>query len=266
MEKERINREFGGSEAKYERYLTRQGRTRADTRDRLRRTVIIDSYLREHLLPLVQSPRKRELQQYYESHLADFSKPSRREMFLIEVPIASFIDRRRPVTDTDLSEATKQARKSIEDAAAALQAGEPFEAVARKYSLGVNKEAGGAWGFIESPLQGRWAAPSGRLFRLQADEVSEIIESEKCFFIVKAGQVETGGAISFQEAQPQIVEAMRQERFMKLRADFLQKELEQSTIGSLDAFVTEVLKGIQRHLQDNTPPEGWHTGAGAAAE
>jgi hypothetical protein len=74
--------------------------------------------------------------------------------------------------------------------------------------------------------------------------VGEIIEADKCYFMVKCGQVETGGTISFQDAQPQIIDAMRQQRFSKLRAEFLQKELEQSTIGSLDAFVTEVLKAL----------------------
>jgi peptidyl-prolyl cis-trans isomerase SurA len=246
MEKDRINREFGGSETKYEKYLAQRGKSRADVRQRLRRSIIIESYLREHLLPLVSAPRKPDLLRYYEGHRDEFSRPARREMFLIDVPAAAFLDRGRPATDTEQQSALRQARKTVEEAAEALKAGRPFEDVAKQHSRGLNQEQGGAWGFIGAPLQGRWAMPSQRLFEMQAGEVSGIIETPDGFFIVKVGQVEGGDVVSFQDAQPEIIDRLRQERFTRLRADFLQKELEQSSLSSLDAFVTEVLKALPK--------------------
>ena len=244
MEKDRINREFDGSETRYTKYLAKHGKTRDEIRLRLRRSLLIDGYLRDNLLPLVASPRKQELMQYYNAHNNRFSKPAQREMLLIDVPIAAFVDRRRPITQTNMDEAAGQARQTIQDAAEALKAGETFEDIVKKYSHGVNKHKGGTWGFISQPLQGRWAEPSKRLFELKPSETSEIIESAKSFFLVKCGKVEGGDVVSFQEAQPQITNTLRQQRFGKLRGEFLQKELDQSTIGSLDAFVTEVLKEI----------------------
>ncbi len=244
MEKERINREFNGSETRYTRFLAKRRKTRAEVRQRLRRKIIIDNYLRGHLLPLVPSPRKRELRQYYTEHIERFSRASEREMFLIDIPHHKFLDSRDPTSDDALEAAREQARTAIRAAAAAIDVGEAFEDVALRYSLGINRHKGGAWDSITGPLQGRWAAPSRRLFELGAGEVSEIIETPDSFFIVKAGKVQSSEVQSFQDAQPRIASAIRQDRFATLRANFLQEELNKSTIGSLDGFVAEALRAV----------------------
>ena len=78
------------------------------------------------------------------------------------------------------------------------------------------------------------------------NQSSEIIESAKSFFIVKAGTVEPGNVASFQDAQPRITMILKNRRFQELKAEFLQKELEQSTIGSLDDFVTQTMRSVPR--------------------
>lgn len=244
MEKDRINREFQGRETLYDKYLAKHGKTRGEVRERLRRSIVIDSYLRERLLPLVQAPRKQELLNYYNANLAEYSQTGRREMFLIEVPVGAFLEFRRRPTEEELAVATSKAHEAISQAAEALRQGEPFEEVAKRYSRGANAEQGGAWGMIEQPLKGRWETPSKRLFEMKEGETSEIIEIPGGFFIVRAGRVEPSKTLTFDEAQPQIAGTLRQRRFLKLRADFLQNELNQSTLGSLDEFVAEVLRAV----------------------
>jgi len=255
MEKDRINREFGGLETNYEKYLTRNGRTRADVRKMLERGVMIDKYLKDRLFPLIASPTRNELKKYYDQHVADFTSQSRRELFLIDIPIAAFLESRRVVTDAQIAAATVKARAQADEAARAIAAGKPFEDVARQYSKGLHKEKGGGWGFINEPLQGRWETPSKRLFTLNQGQVSEIIEAEKAFFIVKAGVVEYARTTPFTEAQPEIMKKIRQERFVKLRGDFLQKRFAKSQVGSLDNFYRRVLSAC--------PPPGGGEGAGA---
>jgi parvulin-like peptidyl-prolyl isomerase len=246
MEKDRINREFQGRETMYDKYLAKHGKTRDEVRERLRRSIVIDSYLRERLLPLVPNPRKQELLSYYKANSAEFSQSGKREMFLIDVPVAAFLEPRRRVSEADVARATEEAKSSIQGAAEALGVGQPFEEVAKRYSRGPNAEQGGAWGFIERPLQGRWEVPSKRLFEMKEGETSEVLESAKGFFIIKAGKIEEGKVISFDEAQPQIAYTLRQRRFGKLRAQFLQDELRLSTIGSLDEFVMEVTRAMPK--------------------
>jgi len=244
MERERINREFHGLETQYEKHLEKTNRRRADVREALRRSVVVDTYLRDRLLPMMPAPRKRELLNYYRKHLTDFSKAGRRELFMIDIPVAAFLPRSRHSLAEDLPLATQKARSAIEAAAKALADGQPFEDVARKHSKGVHQADGGAWGFISSPLAGRWKVPCERFFKLAEGRTSDIIESEKSFFIVKAGKVEPGIVVSFQDAQPKITRILKNRRFQKLKAEFLQKELAQSTIGSLDDFVTQTMHSV----------------------
>jgi len=244
MERERINREFRGLETEYEKYLEKSHKRRADVHEQLRRSVVVDTYLRDRLLPMVPAPRKRELLKYYRAHLADYSKSQRRELYMIDVPIAAFLEPSKRRLADDLPLAEQKAHRAIEAAAAALRAGQPFEEVARKYSKGVHRTDGGAWGFISSPLAGRWKAAYQRFSELEAGQTSDIIEVDKSFFIVKVGKVEPAEVESFQSAQPGIVRILRNRRFQKLKADFLQKELDRSTIGSLDDFVRQVMRAV----------------------
>jgi len=241
MEKDRINREFGGLETNYEKYLTKNGRTRADVRKMLERGIMIDKYLKDRLFPLIASPTRNELKKYYDQHQADFTTQSRREMYLIDIPIAAFLESRRVITDAQIAAARTKAKVQADEAARAIASGQSFEDVAKKYSKGLHKEKGGAWGVISEPLQGRWEVPSRRFFELGHGQVSEVIEAEKSFFIVKANVVEFGKTTSFTDAQPEIMRKMRQERFVKLRGDFLQKRFAKSQVGSMDNFYRRVL-------------------------
>lgn len=244
MEKERINREFQGRETIYEKYLAKHSKTREQVRERLKRSIVIDSYLRDHLLPLVPTPRKQDLRDYYESNKAQFSPSPRREMLLIDVPVAAFVDVADRGNPQAIQDARDAAKANAEEALAALKNGEAFEEVARRLSKGVNARDGGKWGFIEHPLKGRWEKPSMALFDLQEGEISDVIEAADSYFIVKVGKVEGAKGQTFTEAQQEIARILRQRKFAKLRAEFLQTELERSTISSLDEFVAEVLRAV----------------------
>lgn len=248
MEKDRINREFDGREARYERHLAQSGRTRSAVRESLRRSVVVDKYLYDRLVPLVPAPRKRDLMKYYEAHPAEFSRLGRREMFLIDIPIAAYLERGRVATERQIVVATAAAQARAEEAYAALQSGQPFETVAREYSQGLHREEGGAWGWITeaavpgaAPLENRWEVPSRRLFELETGQHSEIIHAARSYFIVKAGRIEPGTRETFQEAQPRIMQKLRMERYAKMRGEFLQKRLEEAHVGSLDEFFQKAL-------------------------
>lgn len=244
LEKNDINRLFDGRETRYETHLASLGKSRREVREALKRKVVVNQYLRDKLVPMVPEPTKRELKKYYDSHIADFSSEPRAEMFLIDVPIAIFFERGQIATERTTAAAREKARAAADAAKAALVAGEPFEAVAKKYSEGRMKSAGGAYGFVstrKSPLVERYDPAWKRLCELKPDECSDVFEANKAFFIVKAGRVESGGAQSFAEAQRVIATRLRDQNFIELRADFLQERFDRAHISSLDDFYQHVL-------------------------
>ncbi|MFQ5428825.1 MAG: peptidylprolyl isomerase [Phycisphaerae bacterium] len=261
MERDRINREFNGLETRYTQFLRKQGKTREEAREQLRKVVVVDSYLQDRLYPMIPEPRKRELLDYYKSHRSDYSRPERRELFLIDIPCAAFLGpEARP---DDLPLAVQKAREAIEAAARELAEGKPFEEVARRYSQGPHRADGGAWGDITSPMAGRWQAPYARFLQMKEGEISEIIEVDhpaphghtvKTFFIVKAGRIEPATVRSFRDAQPEIIRILKHESFQRLRARFLQKEFDRATIDSLNAFGELVMRSIPEPAQANGGP------------
>ncbi|HPF40504.1 MAG TPA: peptidyl-prolyl cis-trans isomerase [Phycisphaerae bacterium] len=242
LERERISREFEGLETKYENHLAAHGESREKIREKLRRVVIGESYLREQLVPLIAEPRREEIEHYYRDHKSDFTTEQRRELLMIDVPAATFLDRNSPMQrEQQVALAMQRAKNTIADARRELDSGVPFDAVARKYSK-FKQNDGGNWGFIREPLASRWEVPSRRFFELAPGQVSEIIETEDSFFIVKCGNVEGGVTTPFAEAQPMIVRDIKNARFRKLKSEFLQKELRKANIGAIEPFFRRALR------------------------
>ena len=262
MEEDRINREFGGRETSYTNYLQEHGKDRAAVRERLRRAIVADSYLRERLRPMIHAPRKRELLNYYQAHLAEYSSPERRELYLIDIPTAAYFER-FPPRPTDVPLAEQKARNAIEAANRALAAGRPFEDVAKEFSAGIHKDDGGAWGVVGSPMAGRWETPYKRFVRMSEGQISPIIEVEhdaprgitmKSFFIVKVGGLEHAQVLSFQEAQPKIMQRLKERSFQRLRSEFLQNQLDQAHIGSLDEFGKQIMAALPQPAFSRSSP------------
>lgn len=240
LERDRINRDFAGRESRYEEAIVREGRTRLQVREELRRHVVVQQYIRDRLVPQV-SVTRRDLLRYYEQHKAEFSRPARVEMFLIDIPLRALLKSSELSDDAKIAAARKAARERLEEARGKLLAGEPFDKIAREYSRGLHAESGGRWGFISEPLERYWAEPSRRVLQLGAGEVSEVRETADCVYLVKAGQVEKGETTSFAAAQPKIVERVRSERLARLEGGYLQSLLDRSSIGRMEPFVQAII-------------------------
>ena len=98
--------------------------------------------------------------------------------------------------------------------------------VAKRYGRGFLKHQGGLWGTIRAPIpQARWEKASETVFKLEAGEISGIIEGPEGFYVVKCGRRKEGRADSFEDAQPRLVkqfeaaqyEALIRRKKMELR-------------------------------------------------
>lgn len=237
--KDLVNREFGGRQARFEAHLASQKRTIDHEREQIRRRLIIVKYLQDNILPKISSPTRRELLDYYEANLSDYTQPASRKLLMIDIPKAGNED---------------DARVAIDQAHARLVQGESFESVAGELSRGIHAAEGGAWGAIQSGLQGRYAEASAHFFELADKQFSEIIDAEDAFFIVKATDVHSASTLPFADVQPELVERYRNTQFDTIRGKILQSLFDSAVVEPdeetfLKAAVASAMERIAAELK-----------------
>lgn len=249
---QRIAREFDGSTARLVAQLDRFGLTKAQYKEMLKRQIVVRSYTRELLMPKIQI-RREELYEAYEASIGRYRTPAARELLVIEAPFDRFLDDGvtwDSATSGQKAQARLAAMRNIRAAAEAVAGGREFGEVAREFSKSASAEKGGSWGMIGAPLQPPFNAVSKPIFAFEEGQVSEPIETESGWYLVKCGRVEASKTTSFQEAQDEIRDRLRDEKFNRLAGEYVVKLAREATITSMDEFVR---LAIQRAMDDNWP-------------
>lgn len=128
---------FEGDRALLRAALAEQGMEMAEWRKQLEAQMILSAMRHAHAeQPAVVSPEM--IRAYYEQHSDRFSETAATRIQLIVL---------RPESDTAAARTAMQDRGA--EALMELKSGAPFEAVARRYSVGRNAEAGGDWGWLD---------------------------------------------------------------------------------------------------------------------
>jgi parvulin-like peptidyl-prolyl isomerase len=239
--RERINKHFEGSQAKFERYLSQRGMSMEDYKEQEKRRITTVQYLREEILPQIHISR-RQLEESYRQNRKNYESPARVKIQMIDLPDNRF-------SEADLSDPA--ARIAAHDAAAAearkalaeLKAGADFAEVAKKYSRGIHAEEGGRWDWVnEDPgLQGRWQQPSKVAFGLKAGEYSDILEMSDGYFIVRAEEKVDATRKEFQDVQQELDKQLRDAMFDTLSGQYMMKLWSKGDIQGLTAFNARLL-------------------------
>ena len=125
-----------------------------------------------------------ELKEYYKKNRYKFKEP--------EKIIAKIIYIRNDPTDP---EGKSKAKKRIEEAYQKVKDGENFSDVAAKYSTAMSRIKGGDLGYIHKGMLE--PAVEEKAFSMDANTVSEIIEEDVGFFIVKVEEKVKSNQLSF---------------------------------------------------------------------
>ena len=260
--RDRVNSEYGGSQSAFELYLERFGKTIEDVRQRERRRIIVQQYLRDQVVPRVHITRRTLLKYWRERH-DEFVTKAQGQMYLIDVPGWAFlpgasgkvrisVGRKlwEQASEANRVEALAEARRQLERAAQELAEAGDFEGIAKKYSQGINASRGGNWGLVSlGELQGRWAVINDVLAGLEPGQTSPIVEGEDGFFLVKAGQKQEGRVVSFEQAQPEIERRLADEQSNRLITELLGRLRAEATISGRreqEAFVQAVVEAAPR--------------------
>lgn len=254
----RIDREFGGSRARFEQHLIDNELSESQYRKLLERALVVQQFLRETLDPKTHVRRDSVLE-YYRTHIDDYRKPALRELRTIEAPFDAFLP--DGVTWDSAGENTRAlARlKSLRQIRAAHEAlaTRPFDDVAHEFSRGLQAGNGGSWGMIGKPLaKPPYDTISTHAFDLPENGYTEPIETDTGWFIVGCGSIQHASETPFSHVQEDIRKQLEDERFNALAADYIADLAMKAQISAFDEFMiaarTEALARAARSAPATT--------------
>jgi parvulin-like peptidyl-prolyl isomerase len=150
-----------------------------------------------------------EMLDYFQAHINDYYIPAKSRFEILTAKFSKFAGDRKATYDAI-------ARMGNE----VFLGGIPFPAVARKCSQEPHASEGGYYDWV-TPGSLASKPIDQALFSLEVDKLSQIIEDEQGFHIVHVLERKPAGQVSFQEAQPGIRDAIKEQRSTAERQKYL---------------------------------------------
>jgi len=252
-----VTAQHGGIQRRYENHLALQGQTLDDVRARLRREIIITSYLEAEIKPKIAEPTRADLFAAFQDNLDAWRRPERRRMSLIDVRVLDRLadDVNNPSRE-QLEAARAEARSIMESARLELRNGASFADVARRHSDGLHKSEGGSWGWVTpGSVRERFEPAVEELYRLNEQETSEVIATDNGFFLVHCDEIDRGAEPTFQDVQPDLKQAYIRNSYNRLLAELVTDLRSKARIepADLNRFRASVIETAANETFSETP-------------
>lgn len=228
--------EIGGSRQKLEADIAQRGTDLDTLLADMRRSLSIQRFLQGRFLPAITISRS-DLWNYYRKSRSQFASSTKVQMQIIFVPHDKFLPAgsTRP-SRQERAAAVTRTKETIDQAAAAIEAGEGFGLVARRMSSGLKADSGGVWPMMEAGSF-RQQKVEKAAFALNEGQVSDVITTPAGYYIVKAKKVQHGETVSFEDAQEQIEQKLRQQELAMLQEDYFQRLRDSAYVRRSDEFL-----------------------------
>ena len=250
MEKQRkkLIARHGGSEARTRTELAQQGTSVEKQLDALKRELIVSAYRDAHFDPSFEITRS-ELIHYYRTHLDEFAQKAFVEFQLIDIHIDEFLsDATITPTPEQRNAARDQAARNAREAWQQAQAGTDFTELVAQFSHGLLKAQDGLWSRDPAAFNVNYKPIISALYDAEINQCTGIIETEDRFFIAKVIARTRAQNTPFAQAQFEIAEKLRQQRWQRFSQKLSQELLEKATIGDLDQFILDTALTAYRQL------------------
>ncbi|MFA5455440.1 MAG: peptidylprolyl isomerase [Sulfurimonas sp.] len=151
-----------------------------------------------------------ELKKYYDKNMYKFKEPEKLRVRLIYVK-----------NDPTVADGKQKAKKKIEEAQALLKKGENFPYVAQTYSNDASRVMGGDMGYLHKGMLD--SAVEERALSMQVGAVSEIIEKDIGFFIVKVEEKAPANQLSFEAVKNGLRKELKEKEEDRRKAELLDR-------------------------------------------
>ncbi len=148
---------------------------------------------------------------YYNEHKQEYSSPDQVKASHILIKVEAGAP----------EEEKAQARKKAEELLKQIKEGADFAALAKENSDCPSKAQGGDLGFFE---KGQMVKPfSDAAFAMKVGDVSDIVETQFGYHIIKVTDRKEAGQTPFEEAKQQIITTLQQEKRSRIYRDYVDK-------------------------------------------
>jgi peptidyl-prolyl cis-trans isomerase C len=159
-----------------------------------------------------------EIQSFYDDNTQLFERPE-------EVRASHILIR---VAQDAGQEEKAEARKALAEVRTKAEAGEDFAELARAHSQCPSAQNGGDLGYFS---KGKMVpAFEKAAFELEPDKVSDIVETDFGYHLIKVTDRRAAGTIGFDEVRPRIATNLRNERIQADLVEYLEQLRESATI------------------------------------
>lgn len=190
-----IREQFDGNRLALLKTLESEGVHFADWRDQIRERIVVVLLRRQHVYDQVRIPPTAVRRAYEDRLEDDYYNPDEAHLRMIII--------HKGENENDHKIKGAEAERLVRE----LTAGEDFGTVARSASEGGKADEGGDWGWVE--VQQLRSELVAAIERLQPGELSDVIETEKEYYIIKVEGKKSAFVIPFEDVKHQIEQGLR---------------------------------------------------------
>jgi len=185
----------------------RKGHTLEEEKAIRKRQLLLEYELDRKVRSKITSIPPAELRKYYVEHKQDYTQEKEVKFRQIMIPFSWYGSK----------EETRQVAESV---MGQLREGQDFGSVAKDRSRGPRAQEGGLWDFVRKEVL-KYSEVDEALFSLREREMSDIIETELGFFIVKVEEIKPHRVATFEDKQEEIGNLLYKEKFNQAYSQLL---------------------------------------------
>jgi parvulin-like peptidyl-prolyl isomerase len=233
--------DYGGNQVKADEALEKMGMDRNIYKERQKRAILIQWYVRSKL-PENQPVTYRELLGRYDEMKDEFfSNPAVIHFRLIDIQPVKL-----RVTDPNKN-VQQLALELANELLVRIKAGEDFGELAKQYSHGDWKTFGGLWRPVRpASLRAPYSILAGEAQRIEPNQVAGPIVTRGHVFIMKLEDKQSAGYEPFEKVQDKVQDSILLDRQNEVVDKINAKLVEQAELGDTDEFIDFCLEEIYK--------------------
>jgi peptidyl-prolyl cis-trans isomerase C len=205
------------SEAEFKKIIKEMKLTEADIKFQITRALAIRDLVETNITKNINITDEKT-KAYYDEHPEAFKQAEEVKASHILIKLDSDADQAKK----------KEAREKIENGQAKLKSGGDFSALAKEYSEGPSNVKGGDLGYFK---RGQMVKPFEEVaFKLKPDEVSDIVETQFGYHLIKVYDKKPEGTTAYKEAKDKISQYLKQEKGKEEIQKYIEKLREKAEI------------------------------------